>query len=126
MKRFSLWIVAFGLLASACQGRGAVSAGPAPSGRPTPTQSPSPSPTSNPSPTATPTSNRKVTYELWFDLTGKLFVTKRTEPFSPRVAQLSLDGLLRGPTAAEARAGVMTAIPEQTTVQVTELKDGVA
>jgi hypothetical protein len=126
MKRFSLWIVAFGLLASACRAGGAVSAGPAPSGRPTPTQSPSPSPTSNPSPTVTPTSNRKVTYELWFDMKGKLFVTKRTEPFSPRVAQLSLDGLLRGPTDAEARAGLMTAIPEPTSVQITELMDGVA
>jgi hypothetical protein len=126
MKRFSLLIVAAGLLASACQGKGALSAGPAPSGSPKPSQSPSQSPTSNPSPTSTPTTNRKVTYQVWFNMKGMLFVTKRSEPFSPRVAQIALDGLLRGPTDSEARAGVKTVIPETTTAEITALQNGVA
>src|SRR5436309_2181770 len=128
MKRFSLLIVAAGLLASACRTGGAVSAGPAPSGNPTPSQasSPSESPTSTPSPSATPTSNRKVTYQVWFTQNGKLFVTRRTELFSPGVAQLSLDGLIRGPTAAERQAGVSTAILAGTSASITKLSSGVA
>jgi hypothetical protein len=127
MKRFSLLVVAAGLLASACQGKGAVSAGPAPSGSPSsPSQSPSQSPTSNPSPTATPTSNRKVTYQLWFTQNGKLFVTKRTELFAPGVAQLSLDGLFKGPTTTERNAGIETAMPSVGTADILDLTSGLA
>jgi hypothetical protein len=126
MKRFRFWIVAFGLLASACQARGAVSIGPGPSGSPQPSQSPSPSPTGTASPSPTPTSNRRFTYQAWFVDGGKLFVTRRTEPFLAGVAQLSLDGLLRGPTAAEGQAGVETALPSIDFADISDLSSGVA
>lgn len=124
MKRFSLLIVAAGLLASACQSRGAVGIGPAPSGSRSPSGTPTPT---QPSPTATPTEpGRSHTFEVWFALDGKLFVTKRTEPFSAGVAQLALDGLLGGPTSAEARAGVETALPRVVTADITGLANGMA
>jgi hypothetical protein len=128
LKRFSLLIVAAGLLASACQGKGALSAGPAPSGSPSPSQRPSQSPsrTSNPSPAATPTSNRKVTYQVWFTQNGKLFSTKRTELFSPGVAQLSLGALLKGPTMTERSAGVETAMTSVGTADILDLTSGLA
>lgn len=128
MKRFSLFAVAVGLMASACQTRGAVSIGPGPSGSPSPSQSPSPSPsasgTSSPSPT--PTSNRKVTFQVWFLEHGQLFVTKRTVPFAPAVAQLALDTLLAGPSSIETQAGVRTAIPSGLSGDLTDLTNGVA
>jgi immunoglobulin-like protein involved in spore germination/sporulation and spore germination protein len=129
MKRFGLWIVAMGLLASACQGRGAVSLGSAPSGSPgsSPSGSPTPTSTETPSPTVSPTqSSRKLTFEVWFLNHGQLFVTKRTEPFSARVAQLALDSLLDGPANVEFRAGVRTAIAAGTSGEVTGLSNGVA
>jgi hypothetical protein len=128
MKRFSLLIVAAGLLASACQGRGALSAGPAPSGNPTPSQTstPRPSPTSTISPSASPSSNRKVTYQVWFLVHRSLFVTKRTELFSARVAQLALTRLLEGPSDFEFGAGVRSSIAVDTTGQITSLSNGVA
>lgn len=74
MKRFSLWIVAVGLLASACQSRGAVGIEPAPSGSPSPSLTASPT---SPTPTPTPTEpDRKLTFELWFALDGKLLDRK--------------------------------------------------
>jgi immunoglobulin-like protein involved in spore germination/sporulation and spore germination protein len=128
MKRFSLLIVGIGLLASACQAKGAVPIGPGPGGTPNPSPSPTSSPsasgTSSPSPT--PTSNRKVTLEIWFLQHGQLFVTRRTESFSPRVAQLALDSLLEGPAEIELRARVRTAIPSGTTGSITDLSNRVA
>lgn len=128
MKRFSLLIVGVGLLASACQAKGAVSIGPGPSGSPSPapSESPSPTPTSTSSPTPTPTSNRKVTLEVWFLEHGKLFVTKRTQPFSPGVAQLAMDSVLRGPADIERAAGVRSAIPSGISGDITELSNGMA
>jgi len=122
MKRFSLLIVAAGLLASACQGRGAVGIEPAPSGSRSPSGSPTPT---QPSPTPTEP-GRTHTFEAWFALDGKLFVTKRTEPFSEAVAQLALDGLLGGPTGPEATAGVETALPRVVAADITGLANGVA
>src|SRR6266516_1299538 len=120
MKRLSLWIVAAGLLASACQAKGAVSAGPAPSGSPNPSPSsppPSTSPPSSPSPS--PSTNRKVTFQLWFTYKDKLFVTRRTEQFAPRVAQLALQSMLEGPTSAESLADVSTAAPSGASGEIT-------
>jgi hypothetical protein len=128
MKRLSLLIVTAGLLASACQAKGAVSAGPAPSGGPSPTQStPPPSTTTPPSsPTPSPSSNRRVTFQLWFTYKDRLFVTRRTEQFAPGVAQLALETLLEGPTSAESRANVSTATPSGATGEITELSNGMA
>jgi Immunoglobulin-like domain of bacterial spore germination/Sporulation and spore germination len=126
MKRLSLLIVAAGLLASACQAKGAVSAGPAPSGSPSPTQSTPPPGTTPSSPTPSPSSNRKVTFQLWFTYKDRLFVTRRTEQFAPRVAQLALERMLEGPTSAESRANVSTAAPSGATGEITELTNAMA
>jgi hypothetical protein len=98
-----------GILAAACAKGGAGSLGNAPSGSPTPAQttpvSPSPTPSATPSP-----SGRKFTFQVWFLNHGLLFVTKRTEAFTPAVAGLALSGLLTGPSSAESAAGVTSAI----------------
>jgi Immunoglobulin-like domain of bacterial spore germination/Sporulation and spore germination len=126
MKRFSLWIVALGLVASACGASGAVSVGPGPSGSPTPGQTPSGAPTGSPSPSPTPTSNRKVTFEVWFTYEGRLFVTKRTEPFRQAVGGLALEKLQAGPTTAERAAGVETTIEPNSGLRIATLAGGVA
>src|SRR6266511_4118119 len=108
MKRFSLFIVGVALLASACQGKGAVSIGPAPSGNPGPSQS------------------WKVTFQVWFIRHGMLFETKRTELFSAGVAQLALDAMFRGPSDVESGAEVWTATPAGANGDITELSKGMA
>ena len=130
MKRFSLWIVAAGLLASACQARGAASIGPAPSGHAGPSASPSTGPNPSPatsSPSPSPTSSHKVTFQIWFLRHGMLFETKRTDLFSPRVAQLALDAMLEGPSHLESGLEIWTAMPAAGTVgNITELSNGTA
>jgi hypothetical protein len=126
MKRFSLWIVAFGLLASACGASGAVSVGPGPSGSSPPEQTPGSTPSGSPSPSPSSTSNRKVTFEVWFTYEGRLFVTKRTEPFRQAVGGLGLEKLQAGPTATERAAGVETSIQPNAALRIATLADGVA
>jgi hypothetical protein len=67
-----------------------------------------------------------MTYELWFDLDGYLFVTHRTEPFVPAVGTRTLEALLNGPSEIEAAAGVGSAINPGTTVLDLHIRDGVA
>jgi hypothetical protein len=80
----------------------------------TPSQSPSPTPT------------RTMTYELWFNLDGYLFVTHRTEPFTPGVGVRTLEALLSGPNAAETAASVGSAINPGTRLLGLTIHDGVA
>lgn len=63
---------------------------------------------------------------MWFVRDGKLFVTRRTEPFTVAVGQLALDGLLEGPTAAESASGITSGIPADTTADITALSGGQA
>ncbi len=130
MKRFSLLIVGVALLATACQGKGPVTIGPAPSGNPgpslIPSPRPSPSPTGTSSPSPTPTQSRKVTFQVWFIRHGMLFETKRTEPFSAGVAQIALDTMFQGPSDVESRADVWTATPAGANGDITELSKGIA
>jgi immunoglobulin-like protein involved in spore germination/sporulation and spore germination protein len=125
MKRL-VCVVALGLLAAACQGKGG-SLGSLPSPAKSSSSPPPTSPTPSPSPGATPTpSNRKVTFELWFLNHSKLFVTKRTVPFEPAVGKLALNALLEGPSQAEAAAEVKTLIPAGTQVLDVTIVKGVA
>jgi hypothetical protein len=131
MKRLTILILGAGLLASACGTRGAASLGPVPSGSPpigSPSESPSPDPGKpTASPTATPPgSGQVVTFEVWLIRGGKLFVTERTEPFTPAVGQLSLDSLIGGPAAHERDAQVTTALPGGVDSDITDLANGVA
>src|SRR2546422_2639232 len=110
MKRLSMMVLGVGLLAAACVKSGAASLGSPPGGSgqsPTPTQSPSRGPSRSPDGSPSP-SGRKLTFEVWFVRGRKLFVTKRTEPFSVAVGKLSLDALAVGPSVPELAAQVRT------------------
>jgi len=126
MKRLIAMAVILVALATSCAERGAQPLGPAPgtgSEPPSPSTSPTASPTT-PSPSPTPT--RIMTYELWFNLDGYLFVTHRTEPFTPAVGARTLEALLSGPDDAEAAAAVGTAINPGTRLLGLTIHDGVA
>jgi hypothetical protein len=134
LKRLTMLILTLGLMASGCGSKGASSLGTAPPGTP---GSPSPTstlpPTTSPSPTKTPTSTppptssgQTFTFEVWFTIGDRLFVTERTVPFTVAVGQAALDQLLSGPTAEEMEVGVRTAIPAGITSDITDLSGGVA
>jgi hypothetical protein len=126
MKRLIILTVGAALLASACASRGASSLGPIPSGSPTPPISPSPGQTTPPSSPTTPPTGQTVAYEVWLIRDGFLFVTQRTEAFTPAVGQLALDGVLVGPSAIERDAEVTSALPAGGEADITDLSDGVA
>lgn len=67
-----------------------------------------------------------MTYELWFNYDGSLFVTRRTEPFTPAVGTRAVEALLDGPTAAERAANLGTTINPGTTLLDLTIDDGVA
>ncbi len=126
MKRLIAMAVTLVALTTACAESGAQPLGPAPSNgseSPSPSSSPTGFPTT-PSPSPTPT--RTVTYELWFNLDGYLFVTHRTEPFTPGVGARTLEALLSGPNHTEAAATVGTAINSGTRLLGLTIHDGVA
>ncbi|MDP8957085.1 MAG: GerMN domain-containing protein [Actinomycetota bacterium] len=121
MKRRLLAWVLLTAITTACAGAETGQPPPQPTTPPaTEPPPPSPRPSESPSPT------RRITFDLWFARDGKLFVTKRTATFEPAVAQLSLTTLLSGPTTSERRAGVESAIPENTTLRGVNVANGVA
>jgi hypothetical protein len=67
-----------------------------------------------------------MTYELWFNLDGYLFVTHRTEPFTPAVGTRTLEALLDGPNETETAAAVGSAINPGTRLLGLHIRDGVA
>ncbi len=123
----TILILTVGLLGSACAGGGAVSLGPAPSPSPA-SSSPiaAPSPGTPPSTTPSTSPGRPFTYEVWFIRDGKLFETRRTEPFTPGIGRLSLTTLLGGPSPAESAASVATAIPRGTELRDLAIVGGAA
>ena len=128
MKRLIAMTVVLAALTAACAETGAQPIGPAPSTEP---PSPSASPSggsSSPSASGTPspTVDRSMTYELWFTYDGSLFVTQRTEPFTPAVGTRALEALLAGPTSAERAAELHTTINPGTQLRVLTIDDGVA
>jgi len=92
-----------------------------PSSSPTATGSATASPTSSPSPGAP-----AVTYQVWFAHGESLFVTERTQPFTPRVGTAAVTALLAGPSAQERAAGVLTAVPEGTRLLGLSIGGGIA
>ena len=125
MKRLIAMTAAVATLATACAARGAQPLGLAP-GNGTASPSPSISGSPTPSPSSSPTPTRTMTYELWFNLDGYLFVTHRTEPFTPAVGTRSLEALLDGPNETEAAAAVGSAINPGTRLLGLHIRDGVA
>ena len=67
-----------------------------------------------------------MTYELWFNLDGYLFVTHRTEPFTPAVGTRTLEALFDGPNETETAAAVGTVINPGTRLLGLHIRDGVA
>ena len=104
MKRLIAMMAVLATLAAACAESGAQPLGPAP-GTESPTPSTSPS-LGSPSVSPSPTAAQSMTYELWFNYDGALFVTHRTEPFTPGVGRRAIEALLDGPSASERAAKV--------------------
>jgi spore germination protein GerM len=123
MKRLIALAATLAALTTACAETGAQPLGPAPgngSESPSLTGSPTTSPSESPDPT------RSMTYELWFNYDGALFVTHRTEPFTPGVGRRSLEALFDGPTDGERHADVSTSINLGTRLLDLTIEDGVA
>jgi hypothetical protein len=125
--------LAVAILAAACASGHAGSLGPAPKGVPSsssprPTTSPNAKPTSSPhpSPTQHPSGGKAFTYQVWFEQNGKLFVTRRTSPFTVAVGRTALTAMLAGPSSAERAAGVATAIPSGSRLLGLTITGGVA
>lgn len=119
MKRLIASAALLALLATACAETGAQPLGLAPGGGPT--RSPSGDPDS-----PSPIPDRVMTYELWFNLDGFLFLTHRTEPFEPAVAARAVESLLEGPDRDEQAAQVGTSINPGTQLLGITIDDGVA
>jgi spore germination protein GerM len=126
MQRLIATTAVLAVLSVACAEGGAQPIGPAPSaGTPTPSPSPS-SPSPSPTATPSPTPVESMTYEVWFTYDGSLFVTHRTEPFTPAVGTRALETLFDGPTSAERAAGLATTINAGTGLHGLTIDDGVA
>jgi Immunoglobulin-like domain of bacterial spore germination/Sporulation and spore germination len=126
MKRLIAMAAILAALTTACAESGAQPLGPAP-GDGTPSPSSSTSPTGSPAtPSPSPAPAQNMTYELWFDYDGYLFVTHRTERFTPAVGARALEVLLEGPTNAESAAGVNSAINPGTRLLGLTIDEGVA
>jgi Immunoglobulin-like domain of bacterial spore germination/Sporulation and spore germination len=129
MKRLIVMTATVAALATACAESGAQPIGPAPSNEPSPSPSSSTSPTgtpTSPSPSPSPIPTRSMTYEVWFNYDGYLFVSHRTEPFVPAVGAVSVEAVLDGPTDAESAAGVNSAITQGTDLLSLLIDDRVA
>jgi hypothetical protein len=131
MKRWLALIVVTGLTAAGCAQQGAQALGPipgAPSTSPTPSPSgqETPSPSGSPSTSASPSPTRLVTYEVWFMNRSGLYVTHRTEPFTPAVGATAIRAVLDGPTSGERTAGLFSQITEGSQLLDLTIHDGVA
>jgi hypothetical protein len=124
MKRTIAMVLMLAAITAGCAESGPQALGSAPgSESPVPSASSTPS-ASTASPSPSPT--RMMTYELWFNDDGSLFVTHRTEPFTPAVAARAVDALLDGPTGAERGAGLDSSIDPGTHLLAVGISDGVA
>jgi Immunoglobulin-like domain of bacterial spore germination/Sporulation and spore germination len=131
MKRLVASIFIFGVVATGCGQEGAHALGPIPaepSTSPTPSRSatPSPSPDGSPSPSGSPSPTRLVTYEVWFKNPSGLYVSHRTEPFTPAVGATAIRAVLDGPTSGERAAGLFSQITAGSRLLDLTIHDGVA
>jgi hypothetical protein len=103
--------VAAGMLAGCGEGGGTLDAGPAPT---------------RPSPTTVAPGGETTDVTLWFTQGERLTSVRRAVPRVARVGAEAVKALLAGPTEAEARAGLGTAIPAATEFRDLTITDGVA
>jgi len=133
----SAGLLTVGLLTAGCGAAPAGSLGPVPSGGTTSSSSASPTasstasaprsadgePSSAPA-SPTPTPARQISLQAWFTRGGKLFLTERTVPATPRVARAAIGSVLAGPSAAEYAAGVRSQIPAGTALLGVRISGG--
>jgi spore germination protein GerM len=67
-----------------------------------------------------------MTYELWFNYDGALFLTHRTEPFTPGVGRRALEALFGGPTDTKSGVNVESSINSGTRLLELTIDDGIA
>ncbi len=108
MRRVLVLLVVLGLVAAACGSDRATDAGPVP-GAPSTTLDPSAGATSTTEPAGTTTD-----VAVWFVRGETLESTTRPVPRVARIGAEAVKALLAGPTAAEARGGLTTAVPRDT------------
>lgn len=145
MRHVLALAVAATLLSAGCADSRSGSLGPAPSFAPagersasapaaTPPGTPAPptrGPASPPPPprTGAATTGERagtITIQLWFARAGRLAPTRRTRPATLATSRLALTELTAGPTAAEQRAGMSTALPAEPGFAVVGIDDRVA
>lgn len=80
--------------------------------------------TKEPIPTA-PTGS-PIVLKAYFDHDEKMQPVARTVPYTTAVLKASIEQLLKGPTAAEAKAGIDTQIPKSTKLRGVTLAEGIA
>jgi hypothetical protein len=116
------------VLAAACARSDGGDLGPVGPGNPEPSPAQTtPPPEPSPSPTSGPAGGDTMTFEVWFAAgQGFLFVTRRTEPASPRIGTVAVEALLEGPTAPERDAGVASAVPQGSELLGLTIEDGLA
>ena len=115
MRRIVGLLALLAVVMAACGGDGTVDAGPVPD-RPATTDV-TPAATDTGSPTTTgPAQAATGTTEVfvWFVKGETVEQVTRTVPRVPRVGAEAVQALLAGPTAAEARSGLSTAVPKET------------
>jgi hypothetical protein len=131
MKRLLASIFVLGIVAAGCAQEGAHALGPIPGEPPTSASpsapgSPSPSPSGSPSHSGSPSPTRLMTYEVWFMNRSGLYVTHRTEAFTPAVGATAIRAVLEGPSPNERAAGLFSQITEGSRLLDLTIHDGLA
>jgi hypothetical protein len=75
---------------------------------------------------ATPQAGTKMSLSVWFERDGKLWLSTRSVVRTPAAATAAVTRLFAGPNAAEASAGVVSAIPAGTHLRGISIAGGVA
>src|SRR6187551_1036274 len=120
-----------GIVAASCGvGRGAESAGPvptvAPGGEVAGTSAGTTSVVSEGGSSTSSGTLTVVTYQVWFTRGESLFMVRRDEPSTPRIATAAVQSLLAGPSPREQAAAVGSQIPAGTQLLGLTIEDGVA
>jgi hypothetical protein len=125
MRRILALSTAAALLLAGCTSTQGGTLGPAPTLAPVGPSATAPEPTTSgptaPGPTSVPpprtggpsaeATSGTITIQLWLTRAGRLAPTQRTRPRTLATSRLALTELAAGPSAAERRAGLSTAVP---------------
>jgi hypothetical protein len=114
VKRPAALLVAAILATAGCSDSGYGTLGPAPTASPA---------VAGPGPVASRTDD--LTIEVWFVRAGRLAPTRRIRPRTVATSRLTVTELLAGPSAAEAAAGLTTAVAGGATIEVVGIRDGI-